>query len=398
MDFGQGSMKSNVILLGQRFNLIKKLKQRGYNVILVDENPNSEADKVIHVLEEMASLRLSEIDIRQFEFKDVEAVIPNTDLFVELTAKIREELYPHTLGIGFKESQNVRDKLKTKIWAKQNNMAIAKFSSLENFSYDDLSKHLGRTFLIKPKKLILARGIKKISSQSDWSNWHSKNKNILSQFYAEEFVENFMELSCDTIVSGGKILAQFPCEYSVNCLESNEKHEGFGAIFPPHLGEEEILNLKALAAKVVQCFNIETGYCHIEFLKSDRGILFGEVGVRLAGGLHPATESLVLDQDIEDIFLDLYLNPKHISLEARDKYLGYYLFPKKPGKVVSIQNKLDTVSWVLTSKINISVGEIIPWEDSSVASSATTIFEAASPAELKERIELVKKLFSVEMA
>ena len=102
---------------------------------------------------------------------EIVALIPNGDLYVELIAKVREQLLSRDNWIRYKRGQcRKRDKLKAKILANGSGIPTCKFSEIENKTFEDLSKTLGTPFLIKPRSLILAQGIAVISSKEEVLN------------------------------------------------------------------------------------------------------------------------------------------------------------------------------------------------------------------------------------
>jgi len=393
-------MKEKVLLFAQRFGLVEKLKNLGYEVVLIDEKDHPLADYFIQLGEEKATFELDSIPLQQFKVEgDVAAVIPNGDLYVELVAKVRESLYPHCIGLPLSIASLVRDKFSAKKAAHLAGISTCKFSVLDSLSYSELVEKVGVPFLIKPRKLILARGIVLIKNEGQYKEWLKQNSSHVSRFYAEEYVEIEKELSCDTIVCEGKTVAQFPCEYTVPCLESSQTHQGFGALFPADLSSKEIEELKVMAQKLINVFGIQSAFCHLEFLKTSRGILYGEVNPRLPGGQHIAAESLMFGRDVRDVFLELYLRSGNGEILGPpmdgQKFYGYYLFPNRPGRIKSIENRLPSTPWVLVHSVAVKENDVISWLDSSVAASGFAVFGGESVSDLKLKMKTVSTLLEV---
>jgi len=400
VDISSSKLNETVILLGRRLDLVEKLRNRGYFVVLGDEVPHPHASAFVPLAEEQALYGVSSVDLSPFkQFQNVVSIIANNDLYIELAARLRLEIYRDLKGLDPEKAEVIRDKFLCKSKVAQANIPSAKFTDIGAAAFEDIVKKISLPFLVKPKKLFVSRGIRKIATESDWESFLSAVGNQKDRYYAEQFINVTKELSCDTIILNKKVIAQFPCEYSVNCLESSQKHEGFGAFFSPSLPNEEIERMKAMTVKILGALSIDTAYCHIEFLGDKNEILFGEISVRLAGGLHPQTESLIIDKDVQDIFLDLHLSPNSVPnfYKTSSKVYGYYLYPKKPGRVIRISNQLDEKDWVVEAKVLVEVGDQISFEDSSVATLATVIFSGSNSVELHRHFDEVRRLLTIDI-
>ncbi len=392
-------MKKSVLVFGTKFDLIARLKRLGLNVVLVDKEVNPDAD-VTHIVN-VSKLAIGEYttaDFAQFE-SQICGLIVCLEVYVELAAALREKYFKHLLGPSLSQARIVRDKFLLKKFLSENNIPVARFSDIQPF--EALKQLLGLPFLVKPRLGYLAQGIEVLSSKNDYDIWMAIHKSKVDLYLAEQYLQNPTEYCCDTIVAGSIVIAQFPGEYTVNCLESNKTHGGFGVNFPGFLPADHVEEIKGHTRKFIATLGVTDGFFHTEFLRSGDEWYFGESGCRLPGGLQVPAESYVSNVDLLDLYIKMFvphLRPKEISPVTTfpKPYVGYYLYPKKAGRVEKITNQIPQSSGILQTTTLIKVGDIVAHEDSSVSTVATVIFEARSLDELKAWTLKAPELFKVE--
>ncbi|MEZ4816112.1 MAG: hypothetical protein R3A80_13070 [Bdellovibrionota bacterium] len=388
-----------VLLFGTKFDMVARLKSLGLKVVLVDEVKNSEAD--ISLIVDGPKASLGDYNVQDFErFQgQIDGVIVCLEDYVELAAATRERYFKHLLGITLSQARVVRDKYLLKKFLQENSIPVAKFSEIDSF--ERLKEQLGLPFIIKPRLGYLAQGIEIVSSKSEFEKWYSVSQDKLAIFYAEEFIRNPIEYCCDTIVASSQVVVQFPGEYTVNCLESNKTHKGFGVNFPGFLPIEKLEEIKLYTRKFIEKLGVTDGFFHTEFLWDGEKWYFGESGCRLPGGLQIPVQSYMSGLDILDYYIKMFvseLRPKEIVPVKifRKAYAGYYLYPKHAGIVEKIENNIHGTPGILNSAVYISEGDVVDHEDSSVSMVANVIYEAESQNDLKEWTLKAPELFKVK--
>ena len=202
------------------------------------------------------------------------------------------------------------------------------------------------------------------------------------------------------MVIDGRSVAQFPGEYTVGCFESNQKHEGIGVNFPGFLAANVLEELKLYTRRFIEGIGLHSTFCHTEFLyHPTRGWLFGEMGCRLPGGYQLPTESYIAQTDLLQVYLEMFTGGKDRAVippeTSGQRFVGYYLFPKRAGRVKSVQVDFSK-PWIIESKVYLQEGQLLEHEDSSVTMGAHVVYSADSIEELKLRSDKVQSLFKAE--
>lgn len=382
---------NNVVLFEDKWGVKEKIQKMGYAVCVFHHNKL--------VAEKKAYIHLPPNSVGEVFFKNISfelvGIVNTSDYYVESAAFLREQLNLDLPGLSLDQSRMLRDKLLLKRKLTQFSISTAEFSEIVSGKLSSLQ--LSFPFLIKPRKGVLAQGISVIRSEADFEAWKKSVKNQ-EDFYAEEYLRNVKEYCCDTIVANGKILAQFPGEYSITCLKSSQEHNGFGVNFPGFLAKEKIEELKAIVRLFIEKAKLKNGFGHFEFFYTSEGWKFGEVGWRLPGGYQLPTESYIANEDLLELYLKIFLKDQETPqkvVDTTNKFYGYFLYPKKAGKVKRITSDFNH-SWIVESKIYVNEGETIEHEDSSVAMTAHVVYKADSKDDLLQKSQIVSDLFSIE--
>jgi hypothetical protein len=397
-------MKKKVLVMGNgnKWQVNEKLVSLGYEpVFVLYSEPKSFDFEYVVISKEQAASKTYDLSVFEpYTSQNIQGLIVCSEWYVEMAAELREKYFPQLEYLDVNQIDNIRDKLFFKRTLNQYKIPTTKFSEITpESSYPEIKKILGTSFLLKPRKGLLAKGIAIISCLNDWESWVGAQKDATDQFYAEEYLQDIKEYCCDTIVVDGNIVAMFPGEYTVDCLKSNKIHCGIGVNFPGFLPESKINELKNIVAEFIKLHGIRNSFCHIEFFYHEGVWKFGEVGCRPAGGYQMPTESYIVDHDLIFHYLKTFLkseNVSHNTFKVKRPYVGYYLYPKKIGLVKKITTNLK-LPWILESKIYVKEQQVLDYEDSSVTMAASIVYEADSIEELREHSELVPQLIQIEM-
>lgn len=397
-------MKKTVVLLGIKQNAHEIIKSLNYDVILINDENVQGVDEFVYV---------SQSDAKQANYPltliydllakvSIFGIIVCLEDFVELGAILREKCGKTTWGPSIQQSMTLRDKVLMKSFAIENSIATTKFIKLNHDStYIELLNVLKSPFLIKPRKGWLAQGIYRINNSKDWDLFKKLNEAVIDSYFAEEFLDSITEYCCDTLLADSQVIAQFPGEYSVSCLESNVTHGGLGVSFPGFLPQSKIDQLKELTVRFIDSLGVSDGFFHTEFLWDGKGWRFGEIGCRLPGGYQLPTESKIVDTPLLEYYVKMFLSelrPPHFEAIPQVRpYMGYYLYPKKEGRVESIElSDHLKEAWVHEFKCYVEVGQELEHEDSSVTMAAHILYEASSIEDLKAKAKLVPNLVKIE--
>ncbi len=393
-----GTMRKKIICFGTKFDLIEKLKACNYEPILVNF---IEPFDIFIDYQDAIELKWDRTKFTELTKESICGVVVVDEYFVELGQVICKELFPELPYLDPKTAETMRDKLLLKKRLAELEIPTSKHYTLkEETIYADLQSFFKKRFLIKPRKNSSARGIRLIERQRNWDLFLTEIDDI-KKYFAEEYIETFKEYCCDTIVYRGNVVAQFTGEYTTPCLESFHKQNGIGVLFPGNLSDQKIDEMKKYVNRFITENKIEDAFGHIEFFYSTDGWKFGEIGCsRLPGGYQLPTESYLYGKDIGIEYIKMFdtcLDSIQIPSCQAKQYVGYYLFPRKPGKVKSITADFDH-EFILESDIYAKQGEWITYEESSVAASGVVVFEGESRKDLADKMEMAKTLLKIEYA
>jgi biotin carboxylase len=394
-------MKGAVLLFGgTKEYIMSAISRLGYEPIVCDSFPNT--DKFPRYINYPA------VDAREGRYKaEVFASIPPEsvkgnvlchDSFVEVAAKLREHRFPDLGGITAQQAEYTCDKFKFKQLLVERGIETNRFTPfLPAESWDSICGKLGRPFIVKPRKESGARGIHIIDSMEAWDLWKSRYSQGVP-VYLEQYLEKAREFCCDTIVQDGEILAQFTGEYTVGCLESNRKHEGFGVTFPGNVPVDRLAELRQIAKKFVREMKISSSFCHLEFYLHDGRWKFGEAALRMPGGLQLPAQSAIARIDLMEAFVLLSAGEKIGPFDAasfEDRFVGYHLFPRRTGTITKITASLDH-PWIVETRILVKPGDTVQRDDTSVSRLAHVIYTADTLDELMERSRIVPSLLTIK--
>ena len=395
------SSKGELLVLGIEFDVLDRIRKLGYKTVLINDECPADVEK--YQLLSGSDSRDHRYDVEDFKgliSAGLKGIIVCSEDYVNLGAEICERFAPQLKGLSTSQAKIVRDKWLLKKTLGDLKIPTTKVLQVNSASsYFDISKQLGQSFLMKPRRGWLAQGMELIVSPGDWQKWLNRNIENLDDFIAEEFLKNITEYCCDTVVVNGRIYAQFPGEYSVSCLESSQSHEGIGVNFPGFLPTGKIEEMKQYTKTFIEKLGIQNAYCHTEFLFDGNGWHFGEMGCRLPGGYQLPTESYIAGTNLMDTYLKIFTQSESVPdgpIETEGRYYGYYLFPKKAGVVKKVRVEFEH-PWIVESKVYVREGQVLEHEDSSVSMSAHVVYSAKSLDELKELAGRVKNLCSVEI-
>lgn len=388
-------MKGDVYIFGDKPGVVEAVRKLGYSPVLIAWTNPLGVERFHYISERYAlSGQFKVQDIPSVDVAQIRGVIPCMEYFVEMAAKFKDHYCPHLPGLDAPRASTVRDKLLMKAAIQKLGMRSARFLPIRpNLSWVAIETALGSKVLVKPRRVGGARFMTVISTADEWRTWCGSTPDQ-DNYYLEEFFEGIREFCCDTLVVGGQILAQFPGEYSIDCLQSNHLHDGFGVVFPGFASDEQTRQMKEWAAAFIRDLKVQEGLCHVEFLLHEGEVYFGEIGVRLAGGLQLPAQSILAGVDLTELYVALFIQaeaPNISALRKPEGFVGYHLYAPKAGQVTAIETDWGH-PWIVDSKLFVKVGDVVEPEDSSVAAVGQIIFTAASLEQLKQRAQLVPAL------
>lgn len=384
--------------------VIKKAKEKGYYVIVVDGDSNAiglqYADKAI-----CANITDEEIMLEIAREQHVDGVIhPCSEVSMNVMGRINDEL--SLTGITKEQAIRATNKHLMREAFEKGNAPSPK--SILTDSAEDAWEHLQNDFstdgILKPSRNSGSRGIAKVvrdMNKADFVNAYnialneSRDKSVL----IEQFIEG-PEFSIEIIVWNGR----------VNVLTVTDKKTTGAPHFvelghnqPSCYSKEDVDTLEAAAIAGVKALGVNNCACHAEAKLMNGKAYLMEIGARL-GGDFISTElthlSTGIDMVAAAIDVALGIEP-NLSVKEEPKGACIRYFCPKPGRLISVSNieVLDNPH-VYKKEIYVHEGDIIPEVTSSLSRSGHVIVIEKTPQkaiELAERLIREVKFDTVEI-
>jgi biotin carboxylase len=216
----------------------------------------------------------------------LDRIVALVDFDVEVAAMLREHL--RVPGMGETTAHYFRDKLAMRLKAREEGLNVPDFIHVLNHaSVREFMERVPGPWVLKPRSMAGAIGIKKVHNQEDFWSIVDSLGDMQSHYLLERFVPGDI-FHVDTIVYENEILFAIASGYGRPPMEVSHT----GGIFTTRILErdsEDALGLRAENSRVMRALGMLRGLSHTEFIKAreDGRIYFLETSARV-GGAHIA--------------------------------------------------------------------------------------------------------------
>jgi biotin carboxylase len=216
----------------------------------------------------------------------IDRIVALDDFDVEKAASLREHL--RVPGMGDTTARYFRDKLAMRIQAKSKGIPVPEFLQVLNYNeINEFTAQVPFPYMIKPRMMAGAHGLKKVSNKEELWNTIDELGNEQSFFLIERFLTGNI-YHVDTIVYQNEIRFALASKYGKPPFEVAHS----GRVFTSRTverGSECERNLLELNEKVIKAMGLLMGVSHTEFIESDEDgkFYFLETSARV-GGAHIA--------------------------------------------------------------------------------------------------------------
>ena len=358
------SLKKTLMILGGsllQLPAIKKAKEMGLNVVVVDMNPDAIGFKEENVIKEV----ISTIDIPKVidaaKKHHVDGILTiASDMPMRTVAAVAKEL--HLVGIDDETAYKATDKYEMRLALQKNNIPIPLFYRASSF--DEFLKYLSKfhgKVISKPADNSGSRGIFLIDDYSkakeafSFSLANSRNGYVL--------LEEYMigpEVSVETMSINGKcIIVQITDKITTGAPHFVE----MGHSQPSCLNEDIKNEIKSIVKKAVKAIGIKDGPSHTEVIVTKTGPKIVEIGARLGGDcITTHLVPLSTGVNLVECCIKVALGCKPTIKKTVDKGSAILFYKQKKGIVKSITGieeayKIDGIEEVFCSCSN---GSTIP--------------------------------------
>jgi biotin carboxylase len=274
---------------GQEF--IRECKRQGCTVLLLTVDtlkdadwPRESIDETFYIPRDIGREDLLKGISHLARSRALDRIVALDDFDVETAALLREHL--RVPGMGETTVRHFRDKLAMRMRARANGLNVPEFVHVLN--YDAVRRFMESVtapWVLKPRSLAGAIGIKKIASAAEFWPAVDALGDMQSFYLLEQFVEGDI-FHVDSIVSERQVLFAIASGYGRPPMEVSHG----GGIFTTRILERESEDAGRLLAanrEVMASLGMVRGVSHTEFIKARAGgrIYFLETSARV-GGAH----------------------------------------------------------------------------------------------------------------
>jgi biotin carboxylase len=209
-------------------------------------------------------------------------IVPLDDLDLELAALLREHL--HMPGLGETATRFFRDKLFMRAEARAAGFLVPDFVQLNNdAAIDRFADSTPPPWLVKPRFLAGAMGIKKASNKDELWRIVDRLGDERSFFLAEGFVPGEI-FHVDSLIRQDEVIFSRASAYGKPPLAVASEGDVFSSRLLPK-ASDDTRRLVDLNRKVLAAFNFHGGVTHSEFIRgaADGKLYFLETAARVAG-------------------------------------------------------------------------------------------------------------------
>ncbi len=386
-----------------QLDLIKKAKQQGDTVILVDYLPNCPGRAFADVHIELSTFDVKEVTEAARAYAVQGIVTAGTDQPV-LTAAIASE----ALGLRFyadsKTALTVTNKRIMKRVFNENDIpCTASCLIREGFSDSELSA-LTFPVVLKPVDSQGQRGVYRLN---DIEQVRKRLKDTLS-FSRETaaLVEEYYDH--DEITVNGWVHAGRTTILSVVDRLTMNRGEHIGICFCHHSPSVHSLRFQKqiteITERIVEAFHIQNGPIYFQYLVGSEGIKVNEIAMRVGGAYEGITLPIIAGLDILKMVID-YAKNKEIDKDALEqfrrrkttKYLSTQLFFCRAGKIAEMTpiEKLMQLEGVRAVYTNIQIGDRVPPITDATARAGYFIVEGIDYENMLRRVNSVYDHFKI---
>jgi hypothetical protein len=264
----------------------------------------------------------------------IDRIVALDDFDVEKAASLREHL--RVPGMGDTTARFFRDKLAMRMQAKSKGILVPDFLHVLNYdAIHDFTERVPFPYMVKPRLMAGAHGLKKVSNKDELWNKINELGNEQSFYLMERFLTGNI-YHVDSIVYQNEIRFALASKYGKPPFEVAHS----GRVFTSRTverGSESERNLLEMNEKVIKAMGLLMGVSHTEFIESDEDgkFYFLETSARV-GGAHIA--------DLVEAASGINLWREWAKIEILREG-GEYVYPQVSNDYAGIIQSLAKQEW-----------------------------------------------------
>lgn len=326
-------MKKAIVLGGTspHVELIKRLKQREYETILVDYLDNSPgmvvADHYIcsSTLDKEAVLEIAREN-------QVNLVISTCIDQANSTCCYVAEKMGLSHPYSYKTSLDVTDKGLMKSIMINAGIPTSKFTltdSIENIVWEEIQFPA----VVKPVDCNSSKGVHRVDSKEETIRYVQEALKLSRNHKA--IIEGFnegVEIQVDCFAENGTAKVVMTRQKKKINAENEMVLQSTGSIIPAMLSQEQLIQIKEIASNIANAFKLENTPFFYQAIVNDQGVSVLEFAPRIGGGLSYYLIKRITGFDVLDAAINSFLGQKSmVNIEDNPKFYATTLLYMSAG-------------------------------------------------------------------
>lgn len=314
-------MKALVVAGGlPQITLIKELKERGVETVLVDGSASAIAREyadTFYQVDLFDSARVKDIAVKErVDF----AVTVCADQILLVVAQIAEEL-GLPWYIDYSTARCVSDKKLMKQFFVKHGIPTAKFVVMDKLDIEK-TRQLRYPLIVKPVDAYSSKGVKKVLNEEELETAFQEAANISRSNNAivEEFFEG-EEISVDLFVKNGE--AHVLCISNSDKVKDKDHFVIFRGRYPARLSESLKSEVKRVSQRIADAFGIRNAPMLVQMLTDGKRVTVLEFCARTGGAMKWLLIQRASGVDVIRCVIDLCMGrePEITIKEPETKYI-----------------------------------------------------------------------------
>lgn len=276
-------MKAMVIAGGvPQMELLRQLKERKIETVLLDGNENCLARAIPDKFYKVNIFNIEDVKKIAVDEKVDFIITVCADQVLLVVAEVSEML-GLPCYIGYKQAQDVSDKIRMKKIFKENKIPTTKYLELEGLDMNEIAK-LNYPLVVKPVDAYSSKGVRKAETEKELIAYYNEAKKISRSggVIVEEFFEG-EEISVDAFVLNGK--AHILSITNSEKVKDKDRFVIFRGRYPAAIPDTIRNQIEDVAQKIADSFGLVNSPLLVQLLHNNENISVLEFCARTGGNM-----------------------------------------------------------------------------------------------------------------
>ena len=265
-----------------QMELLRQLKERKIETVLLDGNENCLARAIPDKFYKVNIFNIEDVKKIAVDEKVDFIFTVCADQVLLVVAEVSEML-GLPCYIGYKQAQDVSDKIRMKKIFKENKIPTTKYLELESLDMNEIAK-LNYPLVVKPVDAYSSKGVRKAETEKELIAYYNEAKKISRSggVIVEEFFEG-EEISVDAFVLNGK--AHILSITNSEKVKDKDRFVIFRGRYPAAIPDTIRNQIEDVAQKIADSFGLVNSPLLVQLLHNNENISVLEFCARTGGNM-----------------------------------------------------------------------------------------------------------------